>query len=114
MKKLLTLLLCVAMLMTSFTIAIAEDKECDVIRILCNNDYDANTKLEDWEKYDSSKILIKMLEDVNVKIELECIDRTSLANVVATRMAAGVDMPDMVAYIDSADDVLAWAESGLV
>lgn len=114
MKRLLTLLLCVVMMTTMFTVAIAEEKEYDVIRILCNNDYDANTKLEDWEKYDVSQIFIKMLDEVNIKIELECIDRTSLANVVATRMAAGVDLPDMVAYIDSADDVLAWAESGLI
>ncbi len=114
MKRLLTLCLCIAMVATMFTIAIAEDEEYDVIRILCNNDYDANTKVENWEKYDSSQIFIKMLEDVNVKIELECIDRTSLANVVATRMSAGVDLPDIISYIDSPDDVLAWAKNGLV
>lgn len=114
MKRLLTLLLCVVMMASMFTVAFAEDADYDVVRILCNNDYDANTKLEDWEKFDASQVFIKMLEEVNLKIELECIDRTSLANVVATRMAAQVDLPDLVAYIDSADDVMAWAEAGLI
>ncbi len=114
MKRLFTLLLCVVMMASMFTVAFAEETEYDVVRILCNNDYDANNKVEDWEKYDVSQIFIKMLEEVGVKIELECVDRSSLANIVATRMSAGVDLPDMVAYLDSADDVLAWADAGLV
>lgn len=116
MKKLLTLVLCLSLLMTtaSFPAAIGEGEECATIHILCNNDYDANIKLADWEQYDSSTIFKDMLKAVGVEIELECIDRTALNNVVATRMAAAVDLPDLVAYLGATEDVLNWADSGLV
>lgn len=115
MKKLISLLLCALLALGTVSVSFAEEeKEYDVIRILCNNDVSSTKQLEEWEKYDSSQILIKMLDEIGIKLELECIDRTSFDNVVSTRMAAQIDLPDLVAYLGSSDDVIAWADAGLV
>lgn len=92
-------------------------KELQTVRILCNNDVGGDVFVEDWEEYEISKVLVQDLEEIGVRLELECVAGDSFENVVTTRMAAGVDLPDLVSWIWTAGDrasVLEWAESGLV
>lgn len=116
MKKILALILCVALLATlPLTGVMAEDLY--EITVLCKNDYDSNIKTVNWEKYDSAQYFIAKMAERGVKIVPECIDNSSFATVVNSRMAAGVDLPDVISLaFDSlgSGDVLNWAEAGLV
>ena len=94
------------------------EQELTTVRILCKNDYSESVKTEDWEQYPVSEILIQDLEEIGIRLELECIDNESFQNVVNTRMASGQDMPDLISYCWVGDndmtDVMGWAESGLL
>lgn len=95
----------------------SEEKELTTVKILCKNDFSADLKTEDWEEFPVSQVVIQDLEEIGIRLELECIDNDSFADVVNTRMASGVDIPDLIAYCwagNEAQDVLDWAESGLV
>ncbi len=95
----------------------SEDKELTTVKILCKNDFNAEVKVADWEKYPVSQIFIKDLEEIGIRLELECIDNESIGNVINTRMASGVDLPDLIAYCwigGDEGDVLDWAKNGLV
>ena len=91
MKKFLSLALSLVMVLSVCAFGVAE--ELTTIKILCKNDFDSEIKSEDWEKYDVSKVFIAKLEELGIRLELECIDNASFPNVVKTRMAAGVDLP---------------------
>lgn len=93
------------------------DQELTTVKILCKNDFNAEVKVADWEKYPVSQILIQDLEEIGIRLELECIDNESIGNVINTRMASGVDLPDLIAYCwigGDENDVLDWARNGLV
>lgn len=95
----------------------AGDKELTTVKILCKNDFSAEIKVADWEKYPVSQILVQDLEEIGIRLELECIDNDSIGNVINTRMASGVDLPDLIAYCwigGGENDVLDWAKNGLV
>lgn len=93
------------------------ETELTTIRILTKNDYDDTTKIEDWEKYDVSKVFKYKLEELGIQLELECIDNAAFANVVRTRMAAGVDLPDIVAVSFDGlgtHEIIQWGQNGLI
>lgn len=94
----------------------ADGKEdLTTIKILCKNDFSESIKTEDWDKYPVSQVIIKDLEEIGIRLELECIDNESFSNVVNTRMALGQDVPDLIAYCwENEQNVLDWAESGLI
>ncbi|MGI6691788.1 MAG: hypothetical protein ACOX63_13250 [Christensenellales bacterium] len=116
MKKFLSLALSLVMVLSVCAFGVAE--ELTTIKILCKNDFDSEIKSEDWEKYDVSKVFIAKLEELGIRLELECIDNASFPNVVKTRMAAGVDLPDIVSVAFeggiSASEVIQWGQNGLI
>lgn len=116
-KKLVSLLLALVMVFSLCSVAMADD-DLITIKILCKNDYDSTTKTADWEKYTSSQILIADLAELGIRLELECIDNANFANVVTTRMAAGVDLPDMIAVAFeggvSSSQIIQWGKDGLI
>lgn len=123
MKKLIALLLLAAMLLSLCACGKTPgnsqggDQPLTTIRILTKNDFDSNTKIEDWEKYDVSKVFIYKLEELGIQLELECIDNDAFGNVVRTRMAAGVDLPDIVSVsFDGlgAHEITQWGQNGLI
>lgn len=94
-----------------------EGGELTTVKVLCKNDFSADIKTEDWEKYPVSQVFIQELEEIGIRLELECIDNDSFANVVQTRMAAGVDIPDLVSYtweVNAADTLIEYANNGLI
>lgn len=116
MKKLVALLLTLALALSLCSVAFA-DEELVTLKILCNNDYSSEIKTEDWKKYAASQELIEELAKRGIAIELECIDRNSFDNVVKTRMAAGVDLPDIIscAFVGPGKATIAeWGADGLV
>lgn len=117
MKKLVSLLLVLVMLFSLCSVAMADD-DLVTIKILCKNDFNSTTKTADWEKYTSSQILIADLAELGIRLELECIDNANFANVVTTRMAAGVDLPDMIAVAFEGgvgpEQIIQWGKDGLI
>lgn len=94
-----------------------DEQELTTVRILCKNDMSDTVKTEDWEQYPVSQVFIEELEEIGIRLELECISNESVENVFTTRMASGQNMPDLIAYCwigNGEQDVLEWAESGLV
>jgi len=92
-----------------------EKPEMTTVKILCTANAGGDKLTADWENYDVSQVFIKELEEIGVRLELECIDQQSLDNVIATRLAAGVDLPDLISYpYDAHDRVYEFASSGLV
>ena len=94
-----------------------EAQDLTTIRILCNNDYSETQKVKDWEDWPVSEVFIKTLEEMGIRLELECIDSSSLGDVIRTRMASGVDMPDIVVSLWSGiteAEILDWAENDLI
>ena len=84
-------------------------------RVFCKNDYDDVIKTENWEQYPISQELISDLEEIGIRLELECIDNESFENVVKTRMASGQDIPDLISYCWATEsDVQTWAASGML
>lgn len=116
MKKLVALLLTFALALSLCSVAFA-DEELVTLKILCNNDYSSEIKTEDWKKYAASQELIEALAERGIAIELECIDRNSIDNVIKTRMAAGVDLPDIVSAVfcgPGKATIAEWGADGLV
>lgn len=116
MKKLVALLLTLALALSLCSVAFA-DEELVTLKILCNNDYSSEIKTENWKKYAASQELIADLAEIGIAIELECIDRNSIDNVIQTRMAAGVDLPDIVSAVfcgPSKATVAEWGVNGQV
>ena len=52
------------------------------------------------------------LKRANVVLEVEMIDPSSYADVIKPRLAAGIDLPDLV-YVGSKDEDMAYVSSGL-
>lgn len=95
----------------------ADNADLVTLKVLCKNDYNSEIKTEDWENYDVSKIFMDKLASFGVKLEAECIANSDFDNVVNTRMASGVDMPDIVSIAFdeiSKDDILSWGSNGLI
>lgn len=54
----------------------------------------------------------EILRRANVKLDMEIIDDSSYADVVKPRLAAGVDLPDLV-HLDGNDNDMAYINSGI-
>ena len=52
------------------------------------------------------------LKRANVVLEVEMVDPSSYADVIKPRLAAGIDLPDLV-YVGSKDEDMAYVSSGL-
>ncbi len=117
MKKLIALVLATIMALSLFSAALADD-ELITLRILAKNDFSSEIKTADWEKYDVSKEFQARIAELGIRIEFECIDNAQFPNVARTRMASGVDMPDIIAVAFDGDltasEVEDWGMNGLI
>lgn len=94
------------------------EQELTTVKILAN--YLAGVVSgPDWQ-WDSSVVgqaLKKDLEEIGIRLEVELVDAEQISNIVSTRMASGIDLPDLVSYCWQADannTIKKWADSGLV
>ena len=96
----------------------AASNDLVTLKILCKNDFSSETKTADWEKYDISQTFKEKLAELGIQLEVECIANDNFANVVNTRMAAGVDMPDIISVAFEGginmDNIVSWGQNGLI
>lgn len=92
------------------------DMELTTIKILASNDYTSDIKVENWQKYPVAQQVVKDLEEIGIQLELELVDGDNIVDIVNTRMAAGVDLPDLVSlsFCGNSSDIAKWGASGLV
>lgn len=90
-------------------------EELTPVKILAKRNVGGGQDSDHWEDYGSSKILIEELAKRGIALEFEWVDGESFEKVVATRMAAGTDIPDLISYswMDSAQ-VVEWGRNGLI
>lgn len=116
MKKFLSLVLALVMVLSMASFASAEE-ELVTLKVLAKNDYSSEIKTEDWLNYKSSKIFNERIAQFGLKLEFECIDNGSFNDVVTTRMAAQVDMPDIISCAfggPGQSNIVKWGQNGLV
>ena len=110
LKKILCLALCLMMALAS--VALAYDgtapvtEETKTFSILTTNGASL------WYDWDNMVWWQKVLEDANIKLEMELVDSSAYGDVARPRLAAGVDLPDII-QLPSADNDMSYANSGI-
>ena len=91
--------------------------ELVTIKILAK-DTTADLSMEKlWDGYRSVQTMLADLEAMGIKLEIEWVPAADFANIVTTRMSAGVDLPDLVAVAFdgmSTSDIISWGQNGLI
>lgn len=118
-KRLMTLLLAVLLALTAVGgAAMAEDKpEMRKLSVICRAKFNSDWPLDKRGENLCYQAFEKKLADMGIEIEYELVDDASIATAVKTRMAAQVDVPDIIAdaWIGITEsEILGWAENGLL
>ena len=118
-KRLMTLLLAVLLALTAVGgAALAEDKpEMRKLSVICRAKFNSDWPLDKRGDNLCYQAFEKKLADMGIEIEYELVDDASIATAVKTRMAAQVDVPDIIAdaWIGITEsEILGWAENGLL
>ena len=118
-KRLMTLLLAVLLALTAIGgAALAEDKpEMRKLSVICRAAVTPDLPLDKRSDNLCYQEFEKQLAERSIEIEYELVDDASIATAVKTRMAAQVDVPDMIAdaWIGVTEsEILGWAENGLL
>lgn len=117
-RRIVALCLTVVMMVTAFgAVSFAEDGDLRKLSVICRAKFTADWPLDTRDKNLCYQAFEKELADRGIEIEYELVDDASIADVVKTRMAAQVDVPDMIAdaWIGvSESEILSWAENGLL
>ena len=118
-KRLMTLLLAVLLALTAVGgAALAEDKpEMRKLSVICRAKFNSDWPLDKRGENLCYQAFEKKLADMGIEIEYELVDDASIATAVKTRMAAQVDVPDIIAdaWIGITEsEILGWAENGLL
>lgn len=119
MKRLWAICLALVIAATTFgTVALADEApEMRTLSVICRAKFNADNALEDRGKNLSYQVFEKELAARGVHLEYELVDDASIAQVVQTRMAAQVDVPDIIAdaWIGvTENEIISWAENGLL
>ena len=110
LKKILLMALCCIMAVSG--IALAYDgtapvtEETKTFSILTTN---GASLYYDWDNMEWWQIV---LNKANIKLDMELVDSSAYGDVVRPRLAAGVDLPDIV-LLPGADSDMTYANSGL-
>lgn len=95
MKRFLALTLCLLMVLPLCP-ALAEEQELTVITILCHAETEPWLTAE-YANFEVGRVFDQILaERYGLKLELEGIDNSVFVDVVNSRVAAGVDLPDII------------------
>lgn len=82
------------------------------VKILAQN---VDGALDTWMDMPMGQVFIEKLEEIGIKLELELVAPDSFGDVLNTRMASGVDMPDLISSgWGKANEINNWGKSGLV
>ena len=117
-SRILALCLAVVLLATTVgTISIAEGGDIRKLSLICRAQTTPDLPLNERDKNLCYQAFEKELLARNIEIEYELVDDASIADVVRTRLAAQVDVPDIIsdAWIGiSESEIMSWAENGLL
>ena len=117
-SRILALCLAIALMIAAVgTFSFAEDGNIRKLSVICRAKFTADWPLETRGKNLCYQAFEKEMLDRNIEIEYELVDDASIAEVVKTRMAAQVDVPDIIAdaWIGVTEtEILGWAENGLL
>jgi len=107
------------MAMTTVGTVCFADAEGDMrnLSVICRAKFTAEWPLETRGKNLCYQVFEKKLADMNIAIDYELVDDASIREVVQTRMAAQVDVPDMIAdaWIGITEtEIMSWADAGLL
>jgi len=70
---------------------------------------------ERWAEHPAGKKLYDDLQELGITLDIEFVPADSLKETVQTRMAAGVEIPDIISYgWNSKSDIEEWGKNGLV
>ena len=95
----------------------SEPVEMRKLSVICRAIFNQYWDLKDRHKNLCYQVFEKDLADLGIEIEYDLVDDASIADVVRTRMAAQVDLPDMIAdaWIGVTEtEALNWAQNGLI
>lgn len=120
LKKGLIICLMLALATTSlggFALGGSEATEILRLSVLCRDKFNEYWDLKDRDNNLSYQAFERELLNRGIEIEYELVDINSIATVIQTRMAAQVDLPDIIADAWTGltqTDVLNWAENGML
>lgn len=113
MKRFLALTLCLLMVLPLCP-ALAEEQELIVITILCHAETEPWLTAE-YANFEVGRVFDQILaERYGLKLELEGIDNSVFVDVVNSRVAAGVDLPDIISAGWDSFDAISWARNGML
>ena len=70
---------------------------------------------ENWQEVPVGKALYDDLQELGITLEFEWVAGDALKDIVNTRMAAGVELPDIIGYgWENKNSIIEWGQSGLV
>lgn len=113
MKKLVALILCLMMVLSLVGTAFAQEEELRTVTIAAGAAYEPWLTAE-YANFESGKLFDEMLAERGLRIEIEGIDDSSFQQVINSRMAAGVDLPDIIGSGWTDFDALSWAQNGMI
>ncbi len=113
MKKLLALVLACIMMMSCAS-ALAYDGTAPIadgpvnFSMITTNGASLDYDWQEWTWWN------KVMENANVTIDMEMIDSSSYNDVIKPRMAAGLDLPDLIQLRGSFDEYQAYIDAGML
>ena len=113
MKKFISLLLCMIMVSSLFCCALGEEQELRTITILAGAQTEPYLTAK-YADYEAGKLFDEELAKLGLRIEIEGVDDSAFEDVVNSRMAAGVDLPDIIGSGWWDFDALAWGQNGMI
>lgn len=113
MKRILALALCLLMA-ASVIPTYAQEQELTPISILCHAEVEPWLTAE-YANFEVGKLFDQILaERLGLRIEIEGIENNSFVDVVNSRVAAGVDLPDIISSGWDTFDAINWAKNGML
>ena len=113
MKRILAFALCL-LLALSVCPAMAQEQELTPITILCHAETEPWLTAE-YANFEVGKVFDEILaERFGLKIVVEGIENNSFVDVVNSRVAAGVELPDIISAGWDWFDAVNWAKNGML
>ena len=115
MKRLVAICLCLLLSCSVMGVAGAETQpqELRTVTILATGAYEPWLTAE-YNNFESGKLFDEAIAKLGLRIEIEGIEDASFMDVVNSRIAAGVDLPDIIGSSWNTFDAVNWAKNGMI
>lgn len=106
-RKLGSLLLCLMMILTMMPLGGAMAEDLKTVTILCPSERTSDHPLSRVDEYTCYQVLADWLAEDGVKLEFDLVAPEQYDQTLQMRLAAGLDLPDIIALGWSFDDTAA-------